>query len=147
MVITRLVVHIARPLPSESEWQAIRLWVQRTSEGKLYGGKSKGAHTPITFKWPNSNNALVTTLTLSLPSSKVHSPNLFKKKCVSEVVRIGSTIMFHRSKLWLKSHVLHTVWCYMAAWLQGKFDIDHCWETSTKLQMGKIVNMYTPLHT
>ena len=30
---------------------------------------------------------------------KVHSPNLLKQKCISEVVRIGSIIIFHLSKL------------------------------------------------
>ena len=31
---------------------------------------------------------------------KVHPPNLFKEKCISEVVRIGSIIIFNLSKLW-----------------------------------------------
>ena len=40
-------------------------------------------------------------LTLSLPSSKVHSPSLPKRKCIlSEVARIGSIIVYHLSKLW-----------------------------------------------
>ena len=30
---------------------------------------------------------------------KVHSPNILKEKCISEVVRIGSIIIFHLSKL------------------------------------------------
>ena len=29
----------------------------------------------------------------------VHSPNLLKRKCISEVVRIGSAIIFHLSKV------------------------------------------------
>ena len=36
----------------------------------------------------------------SLPSSqKVNSPNLLKRKCISEVVRIGSGIIFNRGEL------------------------------------------------
>ena len=31
---------------------------------------------------------------------KVHSPKLLRKECLSEVVRIGSIIIFHLSKLW-----------------------------------------------
>ena len=30
---------------------------------------------------------------------KVHSPNLLEGRCISEVVRIGSTIIVHPSKL------------------------------------------------
>ena len=37
---------------------------------------------------------------LSLPTSKVHSPNLPEEKCMSEVVRIGSIIIFHLRKPW-----------------------------------------------
>ena len=67
-------------------------------------------------------------LTLSLPSSqKVHSPNLLKRKCISEVVRIGSAIIFHLSKLWkAKFFILGDV--LLLVRLQEKFDIDHSWE-------------------
>ena len=67
-------------------------------------------------------------LTLSLPSSqKVHSPNLLKRKCISEVVRIGSAIIFHLSELWkAKFSILCDV--LLLVRLQEKFDIDHSWE-------------------
>ena len=48
---------------------------------------------------------------------KVHSPNLLKRKCISEVVR--ESIIFHLSKLW-KHHVLHTVWCNISGEATGE---------------------------
>ena len=41
----------------------------------------------------------VASLTLSLPSSKSTFPQPFKKKFISEVVRIGWIIIFHLNKL------------------------------------------------
>ena len=62
--------------------------------GAVISKKSKGAEQTAISK------SLKTLLTLSLPSSqKVHSPNLLKRKCRSEVVRIGSAIIFHLSEL------------------------------------------------
>ena len=49
-------------------------------------------------------------LTLSLPSSKSTFSQPSKEKCISEVVRIGSIIIF-QSESAMKSKVLHTVWC------------------------------------
>ena len=63
-------------------------------------------------------------LPLSLPSSEVHSPNLFKEKFMSDVVRIGSIIISHLSKLWKVEFFILRV----LVSLQGKFDIDHSWE-------------------
>ena len=40
---------------------------------------------------------------------KVHSPNLPKKKCICEVVRIGSIIIFQLSKLWKFSIVWRNI--------------------------------------
>ena len=40
-------------------------------------------------------------LTLSLPSSKSTFSQHFKEKCINKVVRIGSIIIFHQSKLWI----------------------------------------------
>ena len=52
----------------------------------------------VTHHW--CRTSFVWDLTLSLPSSKlVHSLNLLKEKCISEVVRIGSIIIFYLSKL------------------------------------------------
>ena len=51
----------------------------------------------------------------------------FKEKCLSEVVVIGSIIIFHLSKLWkAKFFVLCDV--IFLARLQGKFEIYHYWE-------------------
>ena len=60
-------------------------------------------------------------LTFSLLSSKSkHSrPNLLKIKCISEVARIGSIIVFHLSKVW-KSQVLLTVWCNISGEAAGE---------------------------
>ena len=61
-------------------------------------------------------------LTLSLPSSK---------STFSHVVPIGSTIIFHLSKLWkAKFSILCDV--IFLVRLQGKFDIDHSWEWKAK---------------
>ena len=66
---------------------------------------------------------LSSSLTLSLLSLKVYSPNLLKRKCISEVARIGSIIIFHLSKLWkAKFSILFDVIFLLR--LQGKFDID-----------------------
>ena len=62
---------------------------------------------------------------------KVHSPNLSRRKCISEVARICSIIIFHLSKLWkVKFSILCDV--VFLVRLQGKFDIDHSWEWKGK---------------
>ena len=58
---------------------------------------------------------------------KVHSPNLSKEKCMSEVVRIGVIIIFHLSKLWkAKFSILCDV--IFLERLQGKLEIDQSWD-------------------
>ena len=75
---------------------------------------------PLTI---SNSHYLKLFLTLSLPSSqKVHSPNLLKRKCISEVVRIVSAIIFHLSELWkAKFSILCDV--LLLVRLQEKFDI------------------------
>ena len=65
------------------------------------------------------------TLTLSLPSSKTTTfSQPFKEKRISEVVRIGSIVIFYLSKLWKpKFSILCDVTFLMR--LQEKFEIDH----------------------
>ena len=58
---------------------------------------------------------------------KLHSPNLPKEKCIGEVMRIGSIIIFHLSKLW-KAKFLILFDVIFLVRLQSKFDIDHSWE-------------------
>ena len=55
---------------------------------------------------------------------KVQSPKLLKRKCISAVVRIGGIIIFHLSKLCMKSQFRDTVWCNIS-WLRAKFEIYH----------------------
>ena len=82
-------------------------------------------------------------ITLSLPSSKSTFSQPVKDKCISEVVRIGSIIVFHLSKLWkAKFFMLCDVIFLMR--LQGKFEIAalHCttykWEiTDTVKSNGR----------
>ena len=58
---------------------------------------------------------------------KAHSPNLPKEKCIDEVARIGSKIIFHMSKLWkAKFFILCDVILLVRP--QEKFEIDHSWE-------------------
>ena len=59
-------------------------------------------------------------LTLSLPRSKSAFSQPSKQKCVSVIVRIGSIIIFHLSKLWkVKFFILCDV--ILLVKLQGKF--------------------------
>ena len=53
-------------------------------------------------------------------AQQVNSPNPLKEKRISEVVRIGSIIIFHLSKA-MKSQVLHTVWCHISCEAAGEF--------------------------
>ena len=65
--------------------------------------------------------------TLSLPSSKSTFSQPFKEKCTSEVIRIGSIIIFHLSKLWKAKFFILCDIIYLVR-LQEKFEIDHSWE-------------------
>ena len=71
------------------------------------------------------------SLTIFLPFhsqvQKVHSPNLPKEKCMGEVVRIGSVIIFHPSNLWKAKFFILCDVIFLVR-LQGKFDFDHSWE-------------------
>ena len=58
------------------------------------------------------------SITHSRSTQKVHSPNPLKRKWISEVVRIGSIIIFYLSKLWSQVH--HTVWCNISAEAAGE---------------------------
>ena len=58
---------------------------------------------------------------------QITSPQPFQGKCISEVVRFGSTIVFHSSKL-LKAKFSILCDVIFLARLQGKFEIDHSWE-------------------
>ena len=61
------------------------------------------------------------------PKFKKYILQTFKEKCMSEVVRIGSVILFHLGKLWkTKFSTLCDVTFLVR--LQGKFEIDHSWE-------------------
>ena len=64
-------------------------------------------------------------LTLPLPSSKSTFSQAFKEKCISEVVRIVSIIIFHLSKVWKAKFFILCDVIFLVR-LQGKFDIDHC---------------------
>ena len=70
---------------------------------------------------------ICTKLTLSLLSSKSTFSQPFKEKCVSEVARICSIIIFHLSKpLKVKFSILCAV--IFLVRLQEKFDSDHSQE-------------------
>ena len=60
--------------------------------------------------------------------SQVQKSTFSKKdKCISDVVRMGSIIIFHLSKLWkAKFFVLCDIVFVVRLW--GKFEIDHSWE-------------------
>ena len=66
-------------------------------------------------------------LTLSLLSSKSTFSQPFKRKCISEVARTGSTIIFHLGKLWKAKFSIPCDAIFLVR-LQGKFDIDHSQE-------------------
>ena len=97
---------------------------QRRLENRLICGDMKRTSTSKphsaclarTFSWPVHSEL-----------QKVQSPNLPKEKCISEVARIGSIIIFHPSKLW-KAKVFILCDIMLLARLQGKFEIDHSLE-------------------
>ena len=76
------------------------------------------------------------SLTLSLPSIKGIFSQLFKEKCVSYVVWIGSVILFYLSKLWKAKFSILCDEIFLVR-LQGKFDIDHSWEW--KWKVGRMI--------
>ena len=62
---------------------------------------------------------------------KVAFSQPFKAKCISEVVRIGSIIIFHLSRLWKDKFFILCDVIFLVR-LQEKFDIDHFWEWKGK---------------
>ena len=74
-------------------WKMITLPILATS---LIQFSSKGWEN-VTFEPLGSERVDPFTPELK---SKVYSPNILKRKCISEVVRRGSIIIFHLSKLW-----------------------------------------------
>ena len=65
-------------------------------------------------------------LSLSLPSSKSTFPQPFKEKCISEVVRIGSIIIF----IWVSYEKEITKFSLLFDVIfvgrpQGEFEVDH----------------------
>ena len=58
---------------------------------------------------------------------KVHSLNLLKRNCISEVVRIGGIIIFYLSKLWKAKFFMLCDVIFLVR-LQEKLDIDRSWE-------------------
>ena len=57
----------------------------------------------------------------------IRDPKQFQEKRVSEMVRIGSIIIFRMSKLWKAMFFILCDVIFLVR-LQGKFDIDHFWE-------------------
>ena len=54
-------------------------------------------------------------------------PKPFKKKCISEIERLGSIIIFHLSKLWKAKFFILCDATFQVR-LQGKFEINRSWE-------------------
>ena len=69
----------------------------------LAPGRFEGAFESL-VRW--TSKTCQNTVTLSLPSSKIHSPNLLQRERISDLVRIGGIIIFH-----MKTQVPRTVWC------------------------------------
>ena len=77
----------------------------------------------------------VSWLTLPLPSLKSTFSQPFKQKCLSEVLRIGSIILFHLSKLWKDKFFILCDVIFLVR-LQGKFEVDR------SLQTGPYCNVF-----
>ena len=60
------------------------------------------------------------------PHSKITFSQAFKEKCVSEVVRIGSMVIFYLGKLWKAKFFMLCNVIFLVR-LRGKFEIDHPW--------------------
>ena len=55
---------------------------------------------------------------------KYNLPTSFEEQCILEVLRIGSIIIFHLSKLWIAKFFIFCDVIFLVR-LQGKFEIDH----------------------
>ena len=93
-------------------------------DGRLIAGRIQPAITSFSAGEFRGNN---TGLNLSLPNSKSTFSQPFKQKCMSGVVRIGSTITFHLGKLWNAKYFILCDVIFLVR-LQGKLEIDHSWE-------------------
>ena len=72
--------------------------------------------------------SLFSELTLSHPSHSrsTFSQSSYREMYIGELVRIGSMIIFHVSKLWKAKFILRDEMFLVS--LMGKFDIYHFWE-------------------
>ena len=80
--------------------------------------------------------SLITLFTFS--SSKRTFSQPFIEKCITEVVRNGSTLIFHLSKA-MKSQILHTIWCTIFGAAAGEI-----WSWSVLGMKGLIDCFYLP---
>ena len=82
---------------------------------------------PMIYPWVSEDDILYMHMLTHSQAQKVHSPNLNEDKFISDVVRIGGTIIFHLSKQWeAKFFILCDV--IFQVRLAGKFEIDLSWE-------------------
>ena len=93
----------------------------------ITGQALKERQLQLFFSWYNNILIVSRAISLSFPSSKTTFSQHFKEKCISDVVRIGSTIIFHLSKLWKAKFFILCDVIFLVR-LQGKFEIDHSWE-------------------
>ena len=77
-----------------------------------------------TFHFVQRPDWCIVAKPLHSQAQKVISPNLLSRKCISEVGRIGSIIIFHLSKLWKAKFFILCDVIFLVR-LQGKFEIDH----------------------
>ena len=95
------------------------------------GSANGNVRLEVIGEWPRDQWSfacvVVPSLTLSLLSSKRTFSQPFREKCVSNVVSIGSIIIFHLSKLWKAEFSILCDVIFLVC-LQGKFDIGHSWE-------------------
>ena len=80
------------------------------------------------FRWYTFPNFCTQILSSGGPTSSKASataaPNRLQRDAWRDVVRIGSRIIFHRSKLWKTKFFILCVVIFLVR-LQGKFEIDH----------------------
>ena len=67
------------------------------------------------------------SLTLPRPCSKRTFSQLYKEKCISEAVRVGSVNSFHLNNLWKATFFILCDVIFLMR-LEGKFEVDHSWE-------------------
>ena len=95
----------------------------------------EGVSRILCTSWKKASTIFI-RLTRSLPeSSKSTFSQTFKKKCISEVVRIGGMVIFH-SKLWKAKFFILCDVIFMLR-LQGKFDINGSWKWKGSHEYGE----------